>query len=103
MKSSNVATPMVDYHYFASTAFSWATAPTAQEAIDIVANNSMVKTICARKKDNTVMVGVCRVETSATAEYEINHHTPVGVPISKPQHYDIVSHKGYIRLIDPAA
>lgn len=65
-----------DHHYYASTAYGWATAGTRDEAIKKVIRDIGVSTLKRHKPNGGVKAVVCRVDLPEAAHYTISDHLP---------------------------
>jgi hypothetical protein len=89
------------YHYFASTAFGWAVAPTRAEAMASVARQAGTDII----KRNTKASGglycwTVRVELPQSTSYGINNYAPADVPTADVREFNLVNTKGHSLPID---
>lgn len=97
---------MSEFHYFASTAFNWATASTRAEAIAKVAQDlgaDQIKRSIKHAECKGVYTWTCRVDAPGDTPYSINMYAPVGVPRSAAMEFSIVNTKGHCIPLEPTA
>lgn len=83
------------YHYYASTALSWAVADTREEAIKRVARDAGADIIRANvKAHGGLYAESCRVELPIAAPYEIRMYMPDGVQVSEHETHRITNARG---------
>lgn len=71
------AEPEQQHHFFASTAFNWAVAPTRREAVEKVARAAGAAIIKGNvKAHGGLYVWTCRVDVPQSARYTIANYAP---------------------------
>ena len=85
---------MENFHYFATFALGWATAPTREEAIEklVAANRNELKPIVKNtQKDGLpgAYIWTCKVHAPADANYKIEWYQPKGVETSDHQEHAV--------------
>lgn len=110
--SKKTATTAQGHHYYATTVFGWAVAPTREEAIASVARQAGSDIIKRNLKPNGgLYCWSCRVGMPQADHYTINEYTPEfiirdgkptkeRVPVSKVIEANIQNTKGHLVLID---
>lgn len=105
------------HHYYASSAFGWAAAPTRREAVAAVARDAGSAIVRRQvKAHGGLYVWSCRVELPQSATYTINEYAPefitakqddgtfkstnVRVPTSRHVESRVVDTKGHAALED---
>jgi hypothetical protein len=89
------------HHYFASTAFDWATATTRAEAVRKVAKRCGRDMITAQvKAHGGLYVWTCRVDAAEKSGYAIRSYAPHGVPTCDAREYRIVNASGAVAVDD---
>lgn len=104
---------MSQHHFFASTAFNWATAPTREEAIAKVARAAGGDIIKRNVKANGgLYCWTTRVDCPAETHYSIHYYQPhklldaddneidVRVPLSRAMAFNIQNVKGHVTYIE---
>ena len=98
------------HHFFASTAFNWATASTRAEAVAKVARAAGADLIKRNvKAHGGLYVWTVQVNTPEDQHYTINNYAPnklivdgqpttVQVPVGRPMEFDIVNTKGHVAV-----
>lgn len=67
----------MDHHYYAATAFGWATAKTRNKAVELAARNAGSASIKRQKELNGGLAAVvCRVDLPEKAHYSISEYMP---------------------------
>ena len=92
---------MSEHHYFASTAFNWAVAPTRKEALEKVAKAAGTDMMRRQVSVNGgLYVWSCKVNAPQSATYGIVNYAPDGVEYTDTQEAKLVNSKGHLTVLD---
>lgn len=92
----------MNYHYFGSTAFDWATGDTREEVIRRLAGAAGASTI--KRMRAGMYAWTCRVELPGTAAYAIRNYAPKDVSISDQKEVSILSARGtFVDYVHPSS
>lgn len=94
---------MKNFHYYGSTAFTWAVGQTREEVLRALAKDAGKDLIQNNvRKNGGLYVWTCRVDLPQDSVYSIRNFHPVEVPIdpSTIHEYNIQSVKGTVYPID---
>lgn len=95
MTAKKPAKPVLDHHYYGTTANQWFTRDTRDEVIKALARNAGANAIRWNNKTNDgLYCRTVRVNLPGDAPYKILGYMPIGVPMEDAQEHRITSVKG---------
>lgn len=97
-KANQTAAPEADHHYYGSTAFHWATAPTRAQVLQDLGRMTGAHELKKYKEGLTVWT--CRVLAPKSAEYRISNYAPQGVETDGVHSFKLMTVKGYCLPMD---
>lgn len=99
-KTKAPAKPVQNYHFFGSNALHWALGDTREEVLARLAQQADAQWIknCIASDDG-LYVWTLRVETPRNVKYSLESFAPIGVPISTPREYKLLSKKHWAEVV----